>query len=311
MAVYTSFLKNASLAELFKQHYQAIFSKWRPLPPLTSRDIKLPSVSEDQWNSIFNAFEFEIASFQVFVAARQAGISAGQIAGQNPLLSIDLTADWLESLTEATSLFRRIASCTNSQSPNALDLFFVYQSLVECLKAVKESSFGDDFISHCTDAISHFLNRYFSHDFISLFYYLLHSKAPSEGDSAVDLSYYSRESALKELEKLKGPLTESSQLQTEFDLFCRTEDPVFGTMPLVEYWTTVGKFHYPALSSIALMFLSYPSSQAAMELWSNMKSIIHFHVRSRKEAEVTSKVSDEMMISCNRHLLIRWDLDFQ
>lgn len=268
-------------------------------------------MSEDQWSSIFNAFEFEIASFQVFVAARQAGINSGQIIGQNPLLSFNLNAEWLESLTEATSLFRRIASCTSSQSPKALDLFFVYQSLVESLNAVKQSSFGSDFITHCTDAISHFLTRYFNHDLISLYYYLLHDKAPSQSESTADSSCYSRESALKALDKLKATGVESTQLQAEFDLFCRNEDPIFGTMPLVEYWTTVGKFQYPTLSSIALMFLSYPATQAAMELWTNMKSIIHFHVRSRKETEVTSKVSDEMMISCNRHLLIRWDLDFQ
>ena len=275
------------------------------------REIKLPSVSEDQWSSVFNAFEFEISSFNVFLDARQAGIDSGQIIAQNPLYTIELTPEWLASLSEVVSLFRRIASCTNSQTPKALDLFYVYQSLLECLKAVKQSSLGSDFIAHCTDAISHVLNRYFNHDLVTLFYYLLIAKMPSQDESEFDTSCYSRESALKELDILKGLLGDSTQLQNEFDLFCRNEDPVYGTMPIADYWTTMGKLQYPALSSIALMLLSYPLTQSAMELWTNMKSIIHYHVRNRKESEITTKMNDEMMISCNRHLLVRWDLDFQ
>ena len=53
--------------------------------------------------------------------------------------------------------------------------------------------------------------------------------------------------------------------------------------------------------------LNQSSDHARLEL----SRLLFYCMDRRKEAEVTSKVSDEMMISCNRHLLIRWDLDFQ
>ena len=276
-----------------------------------SRDIKLSPVAEDQWLSVFLCFDIIISSFQALTAARQIGISTGQITSQHPLYTIIMDSAWLDSLTSVTNLFREVARCTSSQSPDLLNIYSVYHTLLNCLNDLKDCPLENDLITHCTNTITLFIHRFFDHDFMCLLHYLLQQKLPSQDRVTFDEANFPRDSATKTLEKLISASNGGSQAIEEFDSFCRSEDPLFGTVSPLEYWTSVGKMQYPTLSSVAFVLHSYPLTPQAVEQWTSMKSIIHFHVRNRKESEVVSRVNDEMMISCNRHLLIRWDLDFQ
>ena len=180
----------------------------------------------------------------------------------------------------------------------------------QCCLTAKDYYSESETVAYVESWMQNALDRHYDPDLLCL--YAVFARFHSDGQiSSLDSEIYSKDTIIKALKRF-GSQNVDIEVEHELDSFLSNQDPMFGTIPSSTYWKSYGIKVYPRLSQFVLPIFVYPSSESSYELLRSIKSFIHFHVRLKKEGPTqVNHNQDEMMISCNRHLLIRWDLDFQ
>ena len=270
----------------------------------------LVPLSEDQWSSVFTAFTVIVSHFSMIVNTIKQGISEGIISPQHPLFVMDLEEEWRQQLQLLTHHLANLVDCTDLTTPTNLDLYSVYCVISHCCLTAKDYYTQSEIVNNVESLMRKALNRHYDPDLLCL--YSVFARVHSDRASAYDSDIYSKDTIIKALQRVNTQDVGTEINEQELDSFLFNQDPLFGTIPSSVYWKTYGLKTYPRLSQLVLPIFVYPSSGSSYECLRNMKSYIHFHVRLKKDGTTPLNHSkDEMMISCNRHLLIRWDLDFQ
>ena len=247
-------------------------------------------------------------NFQELVAARHHGIETGNLSPVTPPCLLDETCR-MDFQLLATHL-AGIASIADISSSTPKDTFSVFCILKQTLMAAKQNLLGDDYSRQLEGYLESAFNHRFDPDLMCL-YATFGGYSGFTREDSFEFGSLDRNEIIKALGRVNPRNIDMQVVSGELDAYLGTIDKNQGVESAEVYWKNEGKEEYPVLAQLVIPLFSFPHSMKAVQTIRDMKSFIHYHVRMKKEGAADSSISDEMAISCNRHLLIRWDMDFQ
>lgn len=247
-------------------------------------------------------------NFPELVTARHHGIETGVISAEVPPCILD-DACRVEFQLLATHL-AGIASIADISSSVPKDIFSVSCTLRQTIMAAQQNLLGDEYSRQLEGILDSAIRHHFDADLMCL-YAAFGGYSGFPREDSFGYGTFDRNEVMKALERVNPRNIDLQEVSGELEAFLGALEKIQGVGSVELYWKNEGKEEYPRLAQLVIPLFSFPHSMKAVQTVRDMKSFIHYHVRLRKEGVVDSSTKDEMAISCNRHLLIRWDMDFQ
>ena len=309
--MYAAIQKKSPVSELFRQNLPQTEQEWFSLCSVTLRQLRLFQLDDSNWVSLFKAADTLLTYYNALVTTQQQGISSGVIQSQNPLFAIDISESWKNDLQQMMVLFRSIVDCTDPTNTSHLNPYIVYLALIQCINSTKTSSLSSDAIMHIDTHIDQCVQKYFNMELLCLYHYF--ARGNDDGSIATECNdELFPKNALEGIVQRFYCGQNWEVCTSELDEYMKKREKMGGVTLPYSWWLEEGKLCYPELSKVVLAIIAFPHNEDSLDMYGSMKSCIHYRLRSKKDNEaVAAKVNEEMMLSCNRHLLIRWNLDFQ
>ena len=224
----------------------------------------------------------------------------GLLSNPHPLYQFTFSEAWKRELQALYYCLHGVGECCQGDS---LSQVHVYLTIHQTLQLAGTClALPDDSAPFIQSVLTGVLQTNFDEDLVCAEYFLMHPPSTP--------SLFTEKDRVRAIQRFCGNAEHEAVLK-EFESFLTV--PVATCFEeFVLFWNGEGKSVYPNLSKLACAALCDPLNKDMMKTYSNIKTCIHLHVRSRKDGDKeNTKSSDEMMISCNRHLVVRWNLDFQ
>ena len=279
----------------------------RPLLPPSHLHLFL--LDDANWVSLFEAARLLLASYPALAATQQA-LQNGVVSGQSAF-PVDISEAWKQEIQQLLVLFSPIVACTDPKNTSHLNPYVVYLSLIQCINMAKGASLSSDAIMHIDSHIDQCVQKYFNTELLCLYHYF--ARGNDQGDVATECNdqLFPRSTLESVLQRLyTGDNWEACT--AELNEYMKKREKLGGMTLPYSWWLGDGRICYPELSKVVQAIIAFPNCEESVDVYNTMKCCVHYRLRSKKDTETTAaKVNEEMMLSCNRHLLIRWDMDFQ
>lgn len=270
-----------------------------------SRDFKFITIDDDNWPSLFIAIRFILDFYNQIVTTIQYCIASHVIQFSHPLASTQLDEGFCIALMNLYECFNELASCCNGNEDCYLNYFSIYCVLSSTQQKIKNNTVLLDVTVKYALSILASCLEYFNQDILCILYFFT---TPHVND----IIQFSEKQMIMIIKSFYHESNDYDNCIKEFELFLKESQIDYNWSNIINFWNGAGKTHFPLLSKIVCIALSYPCIKESYAEYAKIKTYIHLHVRSKKDGESDlSKSNDELVISCNRHLVIRWNLDFQ
>lgn len=214
-------------------------------------------------------------------------------------------------LQQLLVLFSPIVACTDPKNAANLNPYIVYLSLIQCNNTAKTASLSNDAVVHIDFHIDQCVQKYFNKELLCLYHYFARGNDESEVATECNDQLFPRST----LESILQRIYTGGSWETcaaELDEYIKKREKMGGVTLPYSWWAGDGRICYPELSKVVLSIIAFPNCEESVDVYNSIKCCIHYRLRSKKDTDTTAaKVNEEMMLSCNRHLIIRWDMDFQ
>lgn len=270
--------------------------------------MKVFSVDNDDWSSLFRAMKM-IADHSENIHSAFNHCFENELLGRDFILfGFSFSTEWKCSLNSLYTCLHELAQCCSGMEDLAVNRYYVFTLLKSVVHQLNDSSsLPNDVVKFIQSVVNDIIRIYFDDDLLCMDFFLTTSHSDV---TSCQGSEYTRDDACRAFRRYYPDDSEYEECVKEFDSYVHRTDIDYSWEAITMFWKTDGKNMFPNLARIAEMALSYPCIKESFTTYSSIKTYIHYHVRSKKDGDGNStKSSDEMMISCNRHLFMRWDLD--
>lgn len=272
--------------------------------PLICREFPSTPLDEDNWPFLFTIMKHILDDIQA-VSATLSICNENGLLTNHPLSHFQITSEWTSSLQAIYDCLNELAQSCQAKdlTLNRLVAYSLVSSTLE--KVHMNQHLPEDSGKFIESVLEERLKSYFDEDLVCLDYFLTSPRT-------IQNVFFDRKDLEKAIHRCCREPEVALNCIKEVEPFLKDIHMDLSWEAVVEFWNQDGKSLYPNLAKLVGCCTSYPSVQEITSIYSNIKTYIHLHVRSKKDGEKDGlKNNDEMMISCNRHLVIRWNLDFQ
>ena len=284
-------------------------------------------IDEENWKSFFSAMKRVIDHYPSIQSTVQKCIEDGIIAKDEPLSECDFVTDWEPILRDVYQNLHVLASFSSPSEPNDVHRYLFYTTVVNLLHSIDSCYLSADARSFIHSVLSDFIKGYFDNAWICMDSVFTTTDISSH--CSIDSFQKALQGIIQNQENQENQENQDNQdnqdnqenqenqldlekIMNEFQNYCKETFLHTDIVSLQQFWNTDGLVQYPNLAKLATIVLAYPCTIEMHKRYSSIKNYIHSHVRNKKEMEGTNaKSMDELFISCNRHLVVRWNLDYQ
>lgn len=275
---------------------------------IIDRNITIPTSNEEQWSSLFNIFSFFINYFDIIQETVGQAINENIISNQHLLCRIQQDDGLLNKLRLVTFHFKDIVDCTDPNSPTNKDMYSVILAIRHCLATTKDYYSIPEVIQHVENILSVLLSYRHDEDLMCLYATFAQQYTPQ--DLIALQSNPDRQSSI--MQSLHRINYAGIDVLSELNMYLSASNHQLEGHSAGDYWKNIAPLQYPNLSKVLSPLFAIPSTPEQFQILKNMKIYIHSYYRNHKDGQqMQSHGREEMLISCNRHILLRWDLDFQ
>lgn len=274
------------------------------------RELKFNAYDEENWVSVFSAIKFILDYYEQIGSTVEYCFGNSLLTANHPLFGFIFSEEWKSQLHAIYNSLIDLVKCTLADVDININRYYVYSIIHSTLDKVKmENNLPDGSAKYIESVLSNMVNSKFDKRLLCWDHFLTY-RSDNSGATFSDL--FTEEDMLDSFNAFYISHEDCEECVKEFNSFMKNSVNHFDWNTVIPFWYAEGRSLYPFLSKLALTSLCYPHVSESYSVYSKIKSLVHQHVRSKKEGEANSlKGSDEMIISCNRHLVIRWNLDFQ